>query len=229
MLPGKALMALIVVLVLVTQVAQADTLEDGRIWMSFTLMNKPPKEEGWGWSVDVRPRWRNGGDALDQLFIVPAAYYQFDAKFSLGLLVDHVVNHPAGKATFDENRLATQVIYKFDDIGNIKLQSRTQLEMRHREDFDDEAYRLREQLRASVPLSFNPKLAFVVYDEIFFNLNSTRWKVSRGTDQNRFFVGLNYKLDDAQTIEAGYLNQWVNSKPQERENHIFSFNYKYAL
>ncbi len=229
LLASRSLIVFIVILILATEAARADTIEDNRIWMSFTLMSKPPKDEGWGWSVDVRSRWREGGDELDQVFMVPSTYYQFSSKFNLGLLIDHVVNHPAGKVAFDENRLATQAIYKFDDVGNVKLQSRTQLEMRHREDFSDEAYRLREQLRASVPLGFNPKLSIVVYDEIFFNLNSTRWKVDRGTDQNRVFFGLNYKLDDAQTVEAGYLNQWVNSKPQDRENHVLSFSYKYTL
>ncbi len=44
----------------------------------------------------------------------------------------------------------------------------------------------------------------------------------RGTDQNRLFLGANWKFDELSNLEVGYINQYVNGKTIDRENHILS-------
>ncbi len=60
-----------------------------------------------------------------------------------------------------------------------------------------------------------------------FNLNNTDWGARSGFDQNRFFFGLGYKLNESGSLslEVGYLNQYLYRRSAtDRMNHIFSVN-----
>ncbi|MBC7756939.1 MAG: DUF2490 domain-containing protein [Bdellovibrio sp.] len=59
-------------------------------------------------------------------------------------------------------------------------------------------------------------------DELFFSANSTDWCAASGFDQNRAFNGLGYKLNKHNAFEIGYLNQFVNTRKADRENHVLS-------
>lgn len=204
--------------------AHTETIEDGRYWFTLNANGKLPAEN-WRWSLDVRPRFRDEGRHFDQLLIVPVFTYQVSQKLSLGVGFDHVRNHFASRETLTENRIAPQLVYQFDAIGKLKLQSRTIFEARWREDGDDTAYRLRERLQASYPL--NNSLSVIAFDELMVHLNDTDWNVHRGMDQNRVFLGIGWKANQHAVIEAGYLNQFVNTRTIDRENHVLSTTLKY--
>ena len=183
----------------------------------------------WGWTLDLRQRWREEGENFDQFIASGYIIKKLSPKFALGLGIDHIQNHPSGKESFEENRITSQMQYKFDDIAGIKIQSRTRFEFRRREQFDDIAYRLREQMRASYPLNFNPNISLVMFDELLLNLNSTDWKVARGIDQNRVFVGMGYQANTHVNIEFGYLNQYINTQTINRENHVLNTTLRYQF
>ncbi len=109
------------------------------------------------------------------------------------------------------------------------MTSRTRLEQRHREGFSDEAYRVRQMLRAERPCGFSPQLSWVAFNEVFVNLDQTHWGARRGLDQNRAFIGINWKLNAIANADVGYLNQFVNTRAVDRENHVlmttFRFNF----
>ncbi len=211
---------------LLASTAHAETEEDGRYWLNISLLGNLPAND-WNWTLDLRPRWRDEGRNFDQLVVAGYVNKKLSNQLSLGLGIDHVVTHPASRESFQENRVAAQMHYKFDDILGLKLQSRTRFEFRAREGFDDTAYRLREQMRISYPLAFNPKLSLLVFDELFLNLNDTDWNVRRGIDQNRVFVGVAYQVDSHTGVEFGYLNQYVNTRTVDRENHILTATVRY--
>lgn len=206
--------------------AQAETEEDGRYWFTFNMQGKLPIEN-WRWSLDVRPRFREEGRNFDQLLIVPVFSYQLNPKLSFGVGFDHVRNHPAGSETLTENRIAPQMVYQFDPIFGIKLQSRTVFEARWREDGDDTAYRIRERLQASYPI--NDRVSAIAYDELMVHLNNVDWGVKRGMDQNRMFLGVGLKANNHAVVEVGYLNQSINTRTLDRENHILSTTLKYVF
>jgi Protein of unknown function (DUF2490) len=211
---------------LLASTAYAETIEDGRYWLNISLLGNLPAQD-WNWTLDLRPRWRDEGRNFDQFIASGFINKNLSPKFALGLGIDHVQNHPAGLESFEENRLVPQMQYKFDDIAGIKLQSRTRFEFRTREDFDDTAFRLREMIRASYPLSFNPKLSLLVFDELMINFNNTDWNVRRGIDQNRVFAGVAYQANTQTGFEFGYLNQYVNTRTIDRENHILTATFRY--
>jgi hypothetical protein len=199
--------------------AVADTEEDGRYWFSIYTQGKLPAENFY-WSMDTHPRWRNEGQHFDQLILRPSVFYKFNPKASVWLGYDTIISHPPGQSSQRENRLWEQFQYQFDAIADVTFTSRTRFEQRRREDFQDVGHRLRQMVRATTPLPVHPKLSLVMFDELFINLNQTEWGAHRGIDQNRFFIGANWKFSDFSNLETGYLHQYINTRNVDRENHV---------
>ncbi|PPU68709.1 DUF2490 domain-containing protein [Xanthomonas pisi] len=208
--------------------AHAATEEDGRYWLSIYAQGKLPVENLY-WSMDIHPRWREEGEQFDQLILRPAVFYRLNPKASVWMGYDTIISHPAGQPSNRENRWWGQFQYQFDPIAEISITSRTRLEQRHREDFSDEGYRVRQMIRAVRPSGFNPKLSWVAFNELFVNLDQTTWGARRGIDQNRVFVGINWKFNAISNVDVGYLNQFVNTRAVDRKNHVlmttFRFNF----
>ena len=201
--------------------AIAETIEDGRYWFSLYTQGPLPKENFY-WSLDIHPRWREEGRHFDTLILRPSLIYKITPKTSIWTGYDTINNHPAGQSSFQENRLWEQVMHQFEPFGALTLTVRTRFEQRDREDYSDIAHRLRQMVRATTPSSLHQQLSWVIWDELFINLNQTDWGVMRGTDQNRLFLGANWKFDELSNLEVGYINQYVNGKTIDRENHIIS-------
>jgi hypothetical protein len=201
--------------------AIAETIEDGRYWFSLYTQGPLPKENFY-WSLDIHPRWREEGRNFDTLILRPSLIYKITPKTSIWTGYDTINNHPAGQSSFQENRLWEQVMHQFEQFGALTLTVRTRFEQRDREDYSDIAHRLRQMVRATTPSSLHQQLSWVIWDELFINLNQTDWGVMRGTDQNRLFLGANWKFDELSNLEVGYINQYVNGKTIDRENHILS-------
>lgn len=201
--------------------AIAETIEDGRYWFSLYSQGPLPKENFY-WSLDIHPRWREEGRHFDTLILRPSLIYKITPKTSIWTGYDTINNHPAGQSSFQENRLWEQVMHQFETFGGLTLTVRTRFEQRDREDYSDIAHRLRQMVRATTPSSLHQQLSWVIWDELFINLNQTDWGVMRGTDQNRLFLGANWKFDELSNLEVGYINQYVNGKTIDRENHILS-------
>ncbi|WP_232410974.1 DUF2490 domain-containing protein [Methylophilus sp. 5] len=199
--------------------AVADTEEDGRYWFSLYTQGKLPADNFY-WSMDTHPRWRNEGQHFDQLILRPSVFYKFNPKTSVWLGYDTIISHPPSQSSQRENRLWQQFQYQFDEVASVTLTSRTRLEQRRREDFQDVGHRLRQMVRVTTPLPVHPKLSLVMFDELFVNLNQTEWGAQRGIDQNRFFIGANWKFSDFSNVETGYLHQFINTRTVDRENHV---------
>lgn len=210
---------LAICLLLVSGIASAEIEEDGRYWLNLYMQGKLPVENLY-WSMDTHPRWRNEGEHFDTLILRPSVFYKLIPKASVWLGYDTVINHPAGKSSYTENRLWEQFMYQFDPVGEVSLTSRSRIEHRDREGFSDVAHRWRQMLRAVVPSGLHSQFSWVVYDELFVNLNTTDWIQRRGIDQNRLFLGGNWKFSPMCNGEMGYLNQFVNARNSDQDNHV---------
>lgn len=199
--------------------AQAETEEDGRVWGSVYLQGKLPVGP-LHWSMDTQPRWRQEGRQFDQLILRPAVFLRLDDQRSLWLGFDTIYTHPDGQPVFKEQRLWQQFQWQFAPSDDLSVMSRTRLEQRKREDFADLGHRLRQMVRISTPSRWQPQLSWVVFDELFIHLNDTDWGVRRGIDQNRLFLGVNWRFDAQTNMDIGYLNQWVQGRTLDRENHV---------
>lgn len=200
--------------------AMADTEEDGRYWFSIYTQGKLPAENFY-WSMDTHPRWRDEGQHFDQLILRPSVFYKLSPKASVWLGYDTVITDPPGQSSQRENRLWEQFQYQFDALSEVTFTSRTRMEQRRREDFQDVGHRLRQMVRATTPSQLHAQLSWVAFDELFINLNQTEWGARRGIDQNRLFIGANWKLSDFSNVETGYLHQFIHARVVDRENHVW--------
>lgn len=201
--------------------AQAETIEDGRVWLNVNAIGALPLER-WHWYAELQPRWRNEGDEFEQVLVRPALYYALTPQSSIWLGYAFVDTDPAGRDSFEEHRVWQQFLHNFDAIGGLKIQSRTRLEQRFLENSDDTGHKVRQLIRLTYPSPFSERLLLVAYDEYFINLNDTDYGARRGFDQNRAFVGVNWAFDARYRLEVGYLNQYVNGRKIYAENHVLS-------
>jgi hypothetical protein len=213
---------LLLAIALIPQSSHAQGIqEDGRIWLNVNVQSTLPFE-GWNWYAELQPRWREEGHEFDQLIIRPAIFYKFSPKSSAWLGYERTIAHPAGKSNTYENRVWEQFSYQFDPINDWKIQSRTRLEQRTIESKQDVGFRFRQMVKVVKPISQTLPLNLILSDELFVNLNNTDWGASGGIDQNRAFIGLGYKVNSHANIEFGYLNQAVNIRTIDKENHVLS-------
>lgn len=219
---------LLMLMLIASSSTWAGVEEDGGYWCNVHMQGDLPMEN-FGWSMDTNPRYRNEGKHIDYLYLRPAVFYKLDSHASLWLGHDTIIGHPAGKSAYHEARWYEQFQYQFDPISTITFSNRTRLEERKRGGFQNTGHRLRQMIKASMPLKLHPKLSVVVYDELFVNFNDTDWGARKGIDQNRIFIGGNWKFNRHSYFEAGYLNQFVNKATVNLENHVISatFGFKF--
>lgn len=220
-LKSKTSLLLLVPMLASSFSAWAGAEEDGGYWLNVHMQGDLPWRN-FGWSMDTNPRYRNEGKHIDSLYLRPAVFYKINPHSSLWLGHDTIIGHPAGKSAYRETRWYEQFQYQFDPIATVTFGSRTRLEERERIGFQNTGHRLRQMIKVTLPFKLHSKLSFVVYDELFINLNNTDWGARHGIDQNRIFIGGNWKFNKHTYVEAGYLNQFVNKAAVNLENHVIS-------
>ena len=135
----------------------------------------------------------------------------------LGYTFDPQYSH--GTFTRREHRFRQQVNFDgFALLGKVKLSGRVRLEERWREGFTGTAYRLRPQVKASVPIA--GKTTLTVSSEPFFNLNNTGFQTVDGLERMRNAVYVTVPVGKKFSVDFGYLNQhsFVPSGPDNSDN-----------
>ncbi len=212
---GPALLAAILVLIPSGR-SQAATEHDGQLWIPFYLTaSLTDRVLGY---FEVNPRFGDNVSEINQLLIRPALGYQLTPHFSLWQGYAWVTNYqPSFRG---EQRIFQQAIYS-RPFHAFRLLSRTRLEERWIQDSRGTSLRAREMLRFMVPVAGSEVWSFVVYDEIFVNLNSIENGPQSGFDQNRAFVGINRTINRHMNVDLGYQNVAVNTvEPGFVDKHL---------
>jgi hypothetical protein len=161
--------------------------------------------------------------------IRPMVGYQASKQVSLWVGYTRVEQFPSGRAQTTENRLFQQLSWNMGKLGTVSLASRTRLEQRFFANGGGSAWRLREQLKASVPLT-GSKVSIVVTTEPFVTLQSSVSGSSSGLEQWRSFIGVNVPLTHRVSLEAGYMNRYiVRRNAPDRIDHIFPLTLSYRF
>lgn len=233
-------LVLLIASLLISGSANAQTVDDFRVWGNVTAVTQldalhPRLQRFYGW-FEGQGRFRDGLDALDQGMARTGLGYELTDHTSLWLGYAYIPTRPRGQETLDEHRLWQQLLWT-DQAGPVTVTSRTRLEQRFIETEPATGWRFREFIRFAWPplLAYgiakeHPEypealrtLSLVGWNEIFLRLNSTRHYAS-GLDQNRAFLGIGSKLNQYTRVEIGYLNQFIDSSPNNQMNHILSLN-----
>jgi Protein of unknown function (DUF2490) len=73
---------------------------------------------------------------------------------------------------------------------------------------NDVRFRARQMVRFSHPMTFEPRLSVIAWDEAFVRINSTQYGGKSGFDQNRAFAGVGWTVNPNARFELGYMNQY---------------------
>lgn len=164
-------------------------------------------------------RLTDDASRLGQSILRPSIGYRLGKNTIASLGYGYIATDPVGPASSDEHRIWQQLSFRVAGNGSgLTVTGRTRLEQRWFEGRDDMGWRLRQQLRATAPLT--GKTRAVVWSEAFLSLDDTSWGQRSGLDRWRNSVGLSVPVTKTVTIEPGYINQWVSSRGLDRVHHI---------
>ena len=172
---------------------------------------------------DAHARFGDDVSELETSIIRPGLGWQATDNTSWWLGYARVTGHSADP-NIVEDRVWQQALYYIGKFSHGQLTGRSRLEQRFRDEDNDIGVRLRQFLRWSRPVNETP-WSYVISNEMFINLNDADWGQSDGFNQNRLFLGLNYKLNEIYRVEFGYVNNYIRHNGAENQlNNIFSSN-----
>jgi uncharacterized protein DUF2490 len=222
-------------LILTGPLAAEKQVEDFHTWagMEITgdLSSITPNLRNFRYKLFTQGRFGDYSSRFTQGLIRPGIGYALNEKTTVWLGYDWVpTSRPlALRHPFNDHRVWQQLSLK-DQYSFGTVISRTRLEQRF---FDipgstDVAHRYRQMFKLSAPMpSISPKISFVVWNEIFVDLNTTDVGIKSGLNQNWAFAGIGYHLNNKTTVEIGYLNQYLNRPRNPRPDqmhHVLSVN-----
>jgi len=178
------------------------------------------------WWLDVHGRFSDDAGGYGQSIVRPAIGWRFNDSVTAHVGYGWIRDSPAVGGDTDEHRLFQLLIWK-RGLGPVAFQSRSRLEQRWLDTGDDVGWRIRQFFKLTWPVPGMKRLALASYDEIFFGLNDTDWAATSGFDENRLFVGPQWRFDSEGRIrgEVGYLNRYVRREGRnDRMDHLVSVN-----
>ncbi|PZQ65867.1 MAG: DUF2490 domain-containing protein [Phenylobacterium zucineum] len=209
--------------------APAAAMDDTQAW-GAVLANGPVRGDLFLW-LEGQARATDDLGGGSQIIIRPAVGARIapDAHAVAGYA--YVRTDPEDGRTTNEHRIWQQVQFApvRGPTGAPRIISRTRLEQRIFEGRDDTGWRLRQLVRFQAPITRQGAVQAIVFTEGFVNFNSTDWGARDGLDQWRTFVGVGLPVRTGVRLEAGYLNQHIFRRGEDRDNHALSATVVMAL
>lgn len=221
-MPHPLFCAIGAALLAVSPALHAQTRHDEQIWVNLTAMGSIKGDIVY--FAEVQPRMGDGASRLDQLIMRGAIGVKLSPALTLYQGYGHIAVPLEGRRDVNEERSFQQINWTLGKALGGEFSTRTRLEQRWRSDGDDMGWRLRAMIRYEAPLRRDGKGPnALLHSESFVAFNDTDWGARAGFDQIRNFAGLEIPVGGASTIEAGYLNQYVNQAAgRSRMNHVAS-------
>jgi hypothetical protein len=217
----RLIVTCLVILFSVIRPASAQTMTDGRAWLTTGLQGHVAPESRWRWSFDSSVRSREGVTALDVTVFRPMLVYNTSQHSSVGGGYAFVSSYPTTGGRTSEHRVFGIYTWTGPASGGT-LSMRIRVEDRMIEANSGVLWRARPQARFSHPIHPGSRLAWVGSDELSVHLNTTT-RSPRGIDQNRAFAGIQTMWSPHARTEIGYLNQFIpgHGNPNKM-NHVMS-------
>ncbi len=211
-------------ILLLPAIVFADTETRSSLWtMSLNRFELTEQYRGF---LDIQPRFTvddvPGGDngSIDTILIRGALGYQLNPHIGIYQGYAIIPTYDPDKV---EHRSFQELLAKQSLTGTHELMHRIRLEQRFIEGVDDVSLRFRYFARFTYPLNgIHDNLSLAINEEVFIHLNDTDGGPQSGFNQNRLFIGLNYKVSKSFAFETGYQNQYVAGQggADDVVNHI---------
>ena len=209
------------------QAAVADLLEDSQTWANITAVGHAGATGSpWRYWLEAQARFDDDSSRFGLGILRPGVGYALTPTTTAWLGYGYFSADPPGPVdNLEEHRIWQQLSWNAPQaLAGMKVSSRSRLEQRAHESGNEVAWRARQLFKVIRPLGAGP-WSLVALDEVFFNLNGTRWGVADGFDQNRAFAGLGFAINAQARAEVGYLNQFIaRDGAADRMQHVTSLN-----
>jgi len=217
----RLILTCLVILFTAIRPAAAQTVTDGRAWITVALQGRVAKESPWRWSFDSIARSREGISTLDTTTFRPMLVFTANSHSSFGGGYAYVSTHTVAGPITTEHRVFG--IYTWTGQSSAgTLSMRVRVEDRMIEANSGVLWRARPQARFAHPVHPGGRVSIVAWDELGLHLN-TPTRAPRGIDQNRAFGGILTTWSPKARAEIGYLNQFYPGHGSaNRMNHILS-------
>jgi hypothetical protein len=220
------LLCCVVALLPVTE-AVADPIEDTQTWANVTAVGHAGATGSpWRYWLEGQARFDDDSSRFGLGILRPGVGYALAPNTTLWLGYGYFSADPPGPVdNLEEHRIWQQLSWTAPQtLAGMTVSSRSRLEQRSHESGSEVGWRARQLFKVIRPLGQGP-WSLVALDEIFFNLNATRWGVADGFDQNRAFAGLGLAMNSHTRAEVGYLNQFIAREgARDRMHHVISLN-----
>ena len=203
-------------ILLVTTVPAVSADEDTNIWLAQSTSIDLGGDLLLG--LEAQERFTQDASRLGQFLFRPTLGYKLDKSTSIHLGYAYVYSDPQNGASTNEHRTFQQLSFRVTGDGKgVTITGRSRFEQRSLEEAEGTAFRVRQQLRLTAPLS--EKLRAVVWTEAFVGLNQTRFQRD-GLGLWRNFAGVSVPVSKRVSLEPGYLNQYVFRTGTDRIDHV---------
>lgn len=198
----------------------AATTDDAQFWT--TAAASGPIAGKLVGSVDTTLRFYDNASHLSYVIARGMLGWRLAPGVVAGAGYGYVRNTPEGRPSAHEHQAFQQLAYPVATVAGAKLQGRTRLEQRFFSNDPKTGWRLRQQLKLTVPLDGPTGLKGIVHTEAFVLLRQ-QGRSPAGLNQIRTGIGLGIPVTGKTSIEAGYLNQAV-LPGDTRFNHVLAVN-----
>ncbi|MCL9682608.1 DUF2490 domain-containing protein [Legionella maioricensis] len=187
-------------------------------WTVATMTGPLTNSSAFKYYLEPQLRLIDDNYFFHQFLLLGGLGYQFNDNIALYAGPGWIVTKTPASVMVHENRYWEQLNWRILKKPGYNINSRTRLEERENVDESRMAIRLRQRMWLRIPFKIESKYSFSLYDEVFFNLNHPEWVSPYLFEQNRAFVGVAAQLSKSILIDIGYLNQYLRSTTQERDN-----------
>lgn len=191
-------------------------ITDLQAWPNLTIIGpvelKPIQSQRFKYWLEAQERIGEDITQHSQSLARTGLGYSLAPDFSFWLGYAFIdTSRPYVANSLAENRIWQQLLWALKRKTFTQL-CRTRFEERMFNNNTPAGYRLRQLIKLSIPLNTLSNWSVITSDELFLYTRSINHVTYRGFDQNRFFIGVGYKLTKPTTLELGYLNQYIGRK-----------------
>jgi hypothetical protein len=205
------------------------TVNDSNLWVNTNFTGKV--RDRYLVYGEFQPRFISDMSDLGVYMYRAAIGYQISEPFSLW--AGYAYMDFKRPVEFDENRPFLQSTHNYS-YDQFTLINRTRLEFRHLQGREETSTRLRHLVRSLYQFNQSKKLFLVLYDELFYNLNTIENSKApnprEGIDQNRAFIGMGHRFGEKSNhfFELGYMNNYIVRYLKDNlVNHVLAAQYIY--
>jgi hypothetical protein len=189
---------------------------DFQSWNAIAIAGPVQEDSRLLFWFDGHARYKDEAEELGVTIFRPGLGWRVSSDLDLWAGYARVVSRQDEARDVSEDRFWQQATFPLPEILGGSMGARSRLEQRFRATGDDTGWRFRQFVRWARPIE-GTDFSAVVWDELFVNFNDADWGQRAGFDQNRLFVGAAWHVNDRARLEAGYLNNVLDTPTSDEQ------------